>query len=301
MKKKLSLLTMAACLVLSGVPAKAADNYAYVPEKAITYAAEHITKEVQTGTECELVCDQFVKSCLEQANVSIRAGGVEEVKNALVQAGFGTEYPLKVSSDGIHITKADNTSAKAGDIMFIYCDKCDTYLHTVLISGFDEAGNMLAYGHNPIWDQVDWFGNMTHTTDDGEVHTNCYRFSAVSMDTTPTTHKHQFKQDQYETEHPHQMYDICDCGAKYYLGWNATVSSCTICNPVTSEVPVLTAAYSEADGGVKLQWTPVERVVNYELYRSKSENGTYFKISTTTGVKITNTSVEDGNTYYYLL
>ena len=275
-------------------------TYGYEPEAAVSYAATHIAEEMENGNVCEKVCDQFVKECLSVGGVTVRAGDVKPVMDALVDAGFGTACQLTISADGVHIKQEDNPGTKAGDVLFIYCEACEDWIHTTLISGFDESGNMLSYGHNPIWNQVDYFGNMTHEAENGEVHAGCYQFYAVNMDTTKSTHMHGFTTDLYEASHPHKMYDECSCGAKYYLGWNATVKSCTSCNPPIAEVPVITTAqYSEEDGAIFIEWSTVYDVVEYELHRAKKENGTYFKIATTNGVKITNTSFDLGTTYYY--
>ena len=47
-----------------------------------------------------------------------------------------------------------------------------------------------------------------------------------------------------------------------------------------------------------LTWTKIEGAVKYEVYRS-TDNETWTKLSTTTGTKLTNTSVVAGTTYYY--
>lgn len=188
MKRKITLLVLSGLLMffVPRLTIQAADDYAYKSTQAVAFAKEHIAQELAANSECSLVCDQFVKACLSAAGVEIRAGGVEAVKQALVDAGFGMEYKLKVSGDGVHIRKSDNPDIKAGDVLFIYCEECAKYLHTALISGFDADGNMLAYGHNPIWKEIDWFGNMTHTTDSGTKHSKCYQFYAVGMNTEPT-------------------------------------------------------------------------------------------------------------------
>ena len=63
--------------------------------------------------------------------------------------------------------------------------------------------------------------------------------------------------------------------------------------------PKVTASNVASSGAIKLTWNAVEGAVKYEVYRSTSENGTYTKLWTTTGTKMTNTGAESGVTYYY--
>ena len=65
-------------------------------------------------------------------------------------------------------------------------------------------------------------------------------------------------------------------------------------------MPVITtAANSEEDEAILLEWSPVYNAKEYQVWRAKSESGTPFKIATTDGVSISNTSIEMGTTYYY--
>jgi fibronectin type 3 domain-containing protein len=117
------------------------------------------------------------------------------------------------------------------------------------------------------------------------------------MDRSDYSHTHNFTSDLYEEEHPHKMYAQCSCNARYYLGWNATVSYCTTCNPPVSDVPIVTAVADET--AINLSWTTVYDALEYQVWRARSLTGTYFNIYTALGSKMSNKSVTIGETYYY--
>ena len=52
-------------------------------------------------------------------------------------------------------------------------------------------------------------------------------------------------------------------------------------------------------GNPTLKWTAVKNVVSYEVYRSKTEDGNFTKVFTTTGKTYTHVSAMPGNSYYY--
>ena len=54
-----------------------------------------------------------------------------------------------------------------------------------------------------------------------------------------------------------------------------------------------------SSGKPKLTWNAASNAVKYEVYRATSQNGTYKKLTTTSGTSLTNTSAEAGKTYYY--
>ncbi len=67
----------------------------------------------------------------------------------------------------------------------------------------------------------------------------------------------------------------------------------------TLPAPTVTGG-NDAQGRPTLTWNAVTGAAKYEVYRARSENGTYTKYSTTTGTSYTNTGyIENGNTYYY--
>lgn len=266
--------------------------YGYSPEAAAAYAEQHFDDGIG-------LCDEFVKDCLRAGGVAVRAGGVQPLMEALVDAQYGELQELVLADNNYHINKQDNPSTDVGDIMFFYCTECKKYIHTAIIGSMDEEGNFQAYGHNPAWDKVDWFGNFTHTLDDGTRHSKCSKYYVVNMDAIPKIHQHSFMEDLYESAHPHKMYDECSCGVKYYLGWNATVSSCTTCHPPVSSKPILDVTYNSEKGRVELSWTTVSNAINYEIYRAKTIDGQYWKLGSVVATSYKNSSVEDGMTYYY--
>ncbi len=289
-KKIVLFITIFSCL-LALSPAIYATGFAdhYDAQAAVAYAETHWDDNVG-------VCDQFVKACLQKGGIEILAGGVDPLKNALLDLELGQLQNLVLSADGVHANISDNPNVRAGDILFFYCTKCASSIHTAIVGGYDAAGNLYCYGHNPGWNKVDWIGSYSHTTDAGEKHQDCSVISVVSMSQSTYSHKHVFTSDLYEQAHPHKMYAECSCGAKYYLGWNATVSYCTECNPAT-KIPEVSAQVTE--NSVVLNWTPVENAVEYQVWRATSENGHFTKIYAALGTKMTNRSVEKGKDYYY--
>ena len=165
--------------------------YGYSPEAAAAYAEQHFDDGIG-------LCDEFVKDCLRAGGVAVRAGGVQPLMEALVDAQYGELQELVLADNNYHINKQDNASTDVGDIMFFYCTECKKYIHTAIIGSMDEEGNFQAYGHNPAWDKVDWFGNFTHTLDDGTRHSKCSKYYVVNMDAIPKIHQHSFMEDLYE-------------------------------------------------------------------------------------------------------
>lgn len=54
-----------------------------------------------------------------------------------------------------------------------------------------------------------------------------------------------------------------------------------------------------SNGKPRLTWNKVDGAVKYEVYRAIGKNGTFKRLFTTTGTRMTNTSAEVGETYYY--
>ncbi len=296
MKRFVSILAniclLTALVSICAVQASAA-SYAYSPEDALAYAEEHWDDGVG-------VCDQFVKACLGAGGVQVRAGGVKEVMDALLDAGYATGVQKLTTYKDLYIREEDNRGlVRAGDVIFFKCIDCDFYTHTVISSGYNQDGYLMTYGHNPACKDYLYHGTIHHSLDDGTLHEN-FEIYAVNMNTADPGHQHVLNKDLYETTHPHRMYDECTvngCDVKYYLGWNATVRSCHVCNPSPNGKPVVTLSLN--DRGVEVAWTALANVKEYQVWRGKSLDGTYFKITSTNSAYITNSSVTNGVTYYY--
>ena len=296
MKRFVSILAniclLTALVSICAVQASAA-SYAYSPEDALAYAEEHWDDGVG-------VCDQFVKACLGAGGVQVRAGGVKEVMDALLDAGYATGLQKHTTYKDLYIREEDNRGlVRAGDVIFFKCIDCDFYTHTVISSGYNQDGYLMTYGHNPACKDYLYHGTIHHSLDDGTLHEN-FEIYAVNMNTADPGHQHVLNKDLYETTHPHRMYDECTvngCDVKYYLGWNATVRSCHVCNPSPNGKPVVTLSLN--DRGVEVAWTALANVKEYQVWRGKSLDGTYFKITSTNSAYITNSSVTNGVTYYY--
>ena len=293
MKTKIMCLLLALNMfVLSpAMDTYAAETPAYDADAAAAFAEANWDSGVG-------VCDEYVKDCMAAGGLTVRAGGVEPIKDALLDLGAGPMVELALDADGVHINQKDNPTVKPGDIMFFACGEENNWIHIAIAAGVDEQGNIQAYGHNPGWDRLDYFGRLTFTKE-GKAHKECMRFYVVQMNTSGS-HVHTWNKDLYENEHPHRMYDQCaDCGASYYLGWNATVSTCTVCNPPLGDCPqIVDIHYDEAAGGVCLQWSTVEHTTEYEVLRADSI-GTYYSLGKLNAVTMFNDSVEPGAEYSY--
>ena len=96
-------------------------------------------------------------------------------------------------------------------------------------------------------------------------------------------------------------------GTVYYYKVVAVCGTNSAANSAYSEVkytralaaPVVTVSNNATTGKIVLTWNKVAGAEKYEVYRATSSNGTYTKLTTTTGTKLTNTSAEAGKTYYY--
>ena len=96
-----------------------------------------------------------------------------------------------------------------------------------------------------------------------------------------------------------------DAGTTYYYKVKAGIvngvksdSSAAVAVTCRCAKPVVKVTTTSA-GKPKLTWSAVTGASKYEIYRATSQNGTYTKIYTTTGLSLTNTSTKAGTTYYY--
>ena len=213
-------LLIAVLLPVASVRAEAAG---YDANAAVAYAAAHCDDGVG-------VCDQFVKACLQAGGIDIKAGGVEPLRSALIDVGYGSAVELSQDKNSPYISWSKNSDKlSVGDILFFYCSApdCQKNVHTAIVAGYDDDDHLLAYAHNPAWNRE----SVVRVPHQGQGHAERWTVSAVHIKGGQWSHTHQFTTQAYEEEHPHAMYMACSCGAKYYLGWNAKVSSCPYCNP----------------------------------------------------------------------
>lgn len=299
-KNKIMMMVLCIMMLISNFTFVHASSTQYLPEEAVKYAEAN-------WDNGEGVCDEYVKECLKAGGIEILAGGVEPLMNALEDAGYGKKINVSLDEKKQYINKADNPQLEAGDPLFIYCNQCEKWLHTMFITGFDENGRALVDAHNPAWQGIMVFGNFTHTLENGEKHTGDCTFAAVHMDTSHMTCSHEFVGDLIEIAHPHVMYAECKhCGVSYDLGWNANqVSICWECFPPLADKPVLSVQANSDETAILLTWSTVVNAESFNVYRSK--NGyTYYQLNTSNGVTVpvtatsfTNKSIEKNQVYYY--
>ena len=216
--------TVCLCLlmtVLLSIIAVRAEAAGYDANAAVAYASSHWNDGVG-------VCDQFVKACLNAGGIDIQAGGVDMVRNALIDAGYGTAEELEQDEDSPYISWSRNENKlSVGDILFFYCSApgCQKNVHTAIVAGYDDDDHLLAYAHSPAWNSE----SVVRVYHQG--YTQRWTVSVVHIKSSAWSHTHNFSIQGYDEEHPHAMYRACSCGTKYYLGWNAEVSFCPHCNP----------------------------------------------------------------------
>lgn len=63
--------------------------------------------------------------------------------------------------------------------------------------------------------------------------------------------------------------------------------------------PTITLTNDAATGKVKVSWNKVEGAVKYQVYRSKTQNGTYSLMKTVTGTSMINANGVENTLYYY--
>ena len=63
--------------------------------------------------------------------------------------------------------------------------------------------------------------------------------------------------------------------------------------------PTISVTNVASSGKPKISWSKVSGASQYELYWASSQNGTYTKITTTSGTSVTNNSAKAGKQYYY--
>lgn len=190
-------LLIAVLLPVASVRAEAAG---YDANAAVAYAAAHWDDGVG-------VCDQFVKACLQAGGIDIKAGGVEPLRSALIDVGYGSAVELSQDKDSPYISWSKNSSKlSVGDILFFYCSApdCQKNVHTAIVAGYDINDHLLAYAHNREWNResVVRVPHQGHTEERWTV-------SAVHIKGGQWSHTHQFTTQGYEEEHPHAMYMAC--------------------------------------------------------------------------------------------
>ena len=180
MGKRIMSLVLSLMMVLGvtmiGTGTLKASAAGYNPDDAITYAKAH-------WNDGSGDCQAFVKACLKAGGVTISSSGVENVKNALVNGGYGTAYKLTSSASGYgQVVKASSNSGKVkvGDILFTYCST-HGYTHTVIMGGTDSSGYITVYAHNSAKNNQKYYADCSSGCSESKI--SVY---SVSMNTTTT-------------------------------------------------------------------------------------------------------------------
>ena len=80
---------------------------------------------------------------------------------------------------------------------------------------------------------------------------------------------------------------------------NESAKSKTLSATCDLAQPVITLSNVASTGKIKIRWSKIAGAVKYEVWRATSQNGTYTKLTTTTGTSVTNSKMDAGKTYYY--
>ncbi len=110
----------------------------------------------------------------------------------------------------------------------------------------------------------------------------------------------------FTTENTRYTHTSGEPGVKYYYTVKA-VATDTNANSAQSAMKSRTCDLAQpvvsiklnSDGKPRLSWDAIEGAVEYQIYRSTSENGTYKLKYTATKTTYTNTGATDGTTYFY--
>lgn len=217
--KKLLALVMSLLLLATMIPLGAVSVGAatYDANAAVAYAAAHWNDGVGA-------CATFVSNCLAAGGCDAWSSNVTELRNKLVNGGWGTEYTLTKSGSAIYQSQNEG-KLSAGDPIFYYCNQCKKRMHVVICGGFDSAGKATAYAHNVAWNNVNYLGAF----EDEYGHTGsdiiAYSFHISG------THNHSYDTYvYYEAAHPHYKCYQCSCGdvaANY--SEPTTISGCSSC------------------------------------------------------------------------
>ena len=191
-----------------------------------------------------------------------------------LKAEAGVAYYYKV------VALAENTYAKSAPSSIV-SRTCDLAQPVVTASNVAETGNV----------QLTW----KHV--EGAVSYKIYR---------STSKNGEYKRMHTTTGNIYTNIDST-IGATYYYRVKAIAEN-TKANSVFSAIvkrtadcpkPTITGGADVKTGKPRLNWEPVEGAVQYEVYRSTKENGTYKLMYITAGTTYQNTKSEVGKVYYY--
>ncbi len=124
----------------------------YNSSAAVTYAAGHWNDGVGA-------CATFVSNCLSAGGCTAWSSGVSDLRNKLINGGWGTEYLLTKNGQSIYESQ-NSGKLSAGDPIFYYCSTCNAWKHVVICSGFNSAGKATAYAHNEAWNNVTYIAGF---------------------------------------------------------------------------------------------------------------------------------------------
>ena len=190
------------------------------------------------------------------------------------EAGACYYYKIKsIATEGPHMDSAIGNYVK-----------CDCDLPRPVVT----AGNRLSDGKPQLtWEPME--GVSKYQIYRSETKNGTYKFV---LSTTKTTYTHT----------------KAEVGKTYYYKVKAISAVNSSANSAQSlyrsrtcdlPQPVVKIKRRVSDGKPQLTWESVEGAKQYKIYRSKTKNGTYYRIYTTSKTSYTNTGAVAGTKYYY--
>ena len=194
--------------------------------------------------------------------------------DAETEAGVCYYYRIKaIAAEGAHMNSAMGTYAKR---------VCDLPRPVVT------SGNRAKDGKPQLtWQAME--GASKYQIYRSETKNGTYKFVLTTAKTTYTHTK-------------------AEVGKMYYYKVKAVSAVKTSANSAFSTIknrtcdlpqPVVKIKLRDSDGKPQLTWAKIEGAKQYKVYRSKTKNGTYYRVFTTSKTSYTNTGAEYGTKYFY--
>ena len=153
-------------------------------------------------------CNLFVVDCLKAGGVSITRGGyVDATRNYLLP--YGTEYSISLKG-GYYVYENDYPGkCTVGDVVFIYCNQCNAYMHTWIVTGTDSSGHLLMTQVSPMVKNTPYW-NYSH----GSHGTSSMSFSVIHIESGSPG----------PTDPPPSECETYGCSSDYAWGWYRVTS-----------------------------------------------------------------------------
>lgn len=270
MKRIVSLLLTICISVSLMIPVKAGVT-TYNINAAVSYAKSHWDDGVGA-------CADFCSACLRAGGINVNISTTRTLMNYLVDNGYASTY-LLTTAQGVNLKWSSYSDrVSPGDIIINYCSSCKVYPHVVFVSDDKSDGYIRQYAHNSAKNNKKYYtgsegydSHPGHSFDTYVIHINNSIYGDVPQ--PKPSHTHSYTQ-QIETSHPHNVYNVCSCGEKLYVG-KSSAASCTSCYPLG--YVSLTRSFEKTKGTAIFYRNDVNNATSFtlKLYKDNSLYGTY--------------------------